>query len=382
MNIILFDSPIHRKNLLPLAFTRPIADFRIGILTIAEKWGKLYNTTKISYQTESYLSEKFPTHLTDDNYWINGALLPDNLIIESIYQLNINNALVKDGVLLAYRGEHFIPNMVSEFPYQVKLINKLWDIFLHNGEEIKKDYDLITAGRKSTGTDDIFTAIYGNELFVEEGADIKAAVINTETGPVYIGKNAQIKPGTVIEGPFALCHHARVNMGAKIRGNTTVGPYSTVGGELNNAVIFANSNKGHEGYLGNAVLGEWVNLGADTNNSNVKNNFSSVRVWNYKSESYEDSERSNCGIFIGDHAKAGINTMFNTGTVVGVGANIFGGGFPPKYIPNFSWGTSDELFELDKLDEMAEKWMKTKGKEYNKVEQKILHYIYFSNTLK
>lgn len=376
MNIILFDSPSHRKKLLPLAYTRPVAEFRVGILTIGEKWQKRLSASSVSWQTEAYLSEKFPTKISKDNFWINGALLPDNQLVNAIFTLSTNNALVKNGVLLAYRGAHFTPNIVSEFPYPVTLINHLWDIFSNNGEQIRADFELITAGRRSYGTSDIYTAIYGNELFVEEGAVMKAAVINTETGPVYIGKNAEIKPGTVIEGPFALCENSRVNMGAKIRGNTTVGPHSVVGGEVNNAVIFANSNKGHEGYLGNAVIGEWCNLGADTNNSNLKNNFSTVRVWDYVSKTYENCGRTNCGLFMGDHSKTGINTMVNTGTVVGIAANIFGTGFPPKFVPSFSWGDKGEIFDIHKLDEMATNWMKSKGKTYNETERNILHHIY------
>ena len=376
MNIILFDSPSHRKQVLPLAYTRPVSEFRIGILTITEKWQKRLSATKVSWQTESYLSAKYPTRLTKDNYWINGALLPDNQLVDAIFALSTNNALVKNGVLLAYRGASFNPCIVSEFPFEVKLINHLWDIFGFNGEQIRADYHLITAGRRSYGTNDIYTAIYGNELFIEEGAVIKAAVINTETGPVYIGKNAEIKPGALIEGPFALGEHARVNMGAKIRGNTTVGPHAVVGGELNNAVIFGNSNKAHEGYLGNAVIGEWCNLGADTNNSNLKNNFSTVKVWNYKSASFEDCGKTKCGLFMGDHAKTAINTMFNTGSVVGVAANVIGPGIPSKYIPSFSWGTEGEIFELNKLDEMVSRWMHTKGQPYNDIEKNILHTLY------
>lgn len=376
MNIILFDSPTHRKQLLPLAYTRPISEFRVGILTISEKWQKRLRATCVSWQTESYLSEKYPTKVSKENFWINGSLLPDNQLINSILSLTNNNALVKNGVLLAYRGAHFTPNLVSEYPFEVNQIKNLWDIFIQNGKQIIEDYDLITYGRKSVGITDIFTSMYGDDIFVEEGADIKAAVLNTELGPIYIGKNAQIKPGALIEGPFALCENSRVNMGAKIRGNTTVGPNSVVGGELNNAVIFANSNKGHEGYLGNAVLGEWCNLGADTNNSNLKNNFSNAKVWSYKSESYEDCGRTNCGVFMGDHAKTGINTMINTGTVIGVGANVFGAGFPSKFVPSFSWGNQHEVFELEKLDVMAMKWMATKGKEYDDIERNILHHIY------
>lgn len=289
--------------------------------------------------------------------------------------------MVKNGILLAYRGEQFTPSIVSEFPYEILMVNQLWDIFKLNPNEIRKDFELITKGRKSKTCTDIFTAIYGDDIFIEEGADIKACVINTETGPVYIGKNTIIKPGAIIEGPFALCENSTLNMGAKIRGGTTIGPSSVVGGEVNNSVIFANSNKGHEGYLGNSVLGEWCNLGADTNTSNLKNNFSNVKVWNYKSESYDDSTQVKCGLFMGDHAKAGINTMFNTGTVVGVGANVFGGGFPSKFIPSFSWGETNEVFNIKKFDLMVEKWMNTKGIEYNEMEKNILHHIYMNNTL-
>ena len=381
MNIILFDSPIHRKQLLPLAFTKPISEFRVGILTIAEKWQKRLLASQVSYQTEAYLSIKYPLKVEVDNIWINGSLIPDNQLIDAIETLSINNALVKDGVLLAYRGEQFLPTIVSEYPYKIVMLNNLWDIFMLNSIEIQKDFLIITHGRKSTICTDIFTAIYGDNIFIEENVNIKASVFNTETGPIYIGKNVKIKPGSLIEGPFAICENSVLNMGSKIRGGTTIGPNSVIGGEVNNSVIFANSNKGHEGYLGNAVIGEWCNLGADTNNSNLKNNFSNVKVWNYKTESSEDCGSSKCDLFMGDHSKSGINTMFNSGTVVGVGVNVFGSNFQSKFIPSFAWGDSNEVFKISKFDEMVTKWMNSKNQQYNEIDKSILHHIYMHNDL-
>jgi UDP-N-acetylglucosamine diphosphorylase/glucosamine-1-phosphate N-acetyltransferase len=266
-----------------------------------------------------------------------------------------------------------------QFEGSVTAIQKSWHIFQVNAAEIRKDYELITAGRRSEALEDPHTIVYNaSQVFIEPGAKIKAAVLNAEGGPIYIGKNAEVQEGSLIRGPFALCEGSTVNMGAKMRGDTTVGPFSKVGGEISNAVMFGYSNKGHEGFLGNAVIGEWCNLGADTNTSNLKNNYAEVKIWDYTKGGFANTGLQFCGLMMGDHAKAGINTMFNTGTVVGVGANVFGDGFPRNFIPSFSWGGASgfSTFQVRKFEETAIAVMKRRGLEYSETEKEIIQKVF------
>lgn len=342
-NLILFDPLEIRGALLPLTFTRPVAKIRVGILTISEKWEKRLNNSA-SFLTQDYLSEKYKLSVTNDNLFINGALCPNEALLKAITALENDTCLKKNGALLAARTT--TDNIAdtsqlksTEFRGEYNLIDVVWKIFQLNAQEIKADFDLITLGRTSQPLSDPHTIVYGKEnLFIEEGAIIRAAIINAENGPVYIGKNAQIHEGAIIKGTFALCENSHVHIGAKIRGDTTIGPHSKVGGEVSNSVIFGNSNKGHEGFLGNSILGEWCNIGADTNTSNLKNNYADIKIWNYTNDEFKSTEQMFCGLIMGDHSKCGINTMFNTGTVVGVSANIFGPGFPRNFVPSFSWG--------------------------------------------
>ncbi|MDH5475658.1 MAG: GlmU family protein, partial [Cyclobacteriaceae bacterium] len=367
-NLILFDPLEIREALLPLTFTKPVAKIRIGILTIDKKWEKRLNTSA-SFLTQDYLSEKYPLSTTDDNLFVNGALCPNEAILEAIHQLDAESCLLKEGILLAIktRSNNIKDNTgwsPVEFKEECNLIDEVWKIFQLNAVEIKADFDFITKNRTSQPLTDPHTIVYGKEnLFIEEGAVIKAAIINAEKGPVYIGKNAQIHEGAIIKGAFALCESAHVNIGAKIRGDTTIGPHCKIGGEVSNSVIFKYSNKGHEGYLGNSVLGEWCNIGADTNTSNLKNNYADVKIWNYSKEGFKDTKQMFCGLIMGDHSKCGINTMFNTGTVVGVSANIYGPGFPRNFVPSFSWGGAAGFttFQLRKVYEVAEKVMGRKN---------------------
>ncbi|GAB4330415.1 MAG: GlmU family protein [Flammeovirgaceae bacterium] len=390
MNIILFDDPILRTNFLPLTFTRPISEIRIGILKISEKWSKRLQTN-IFYLTESYLQNKYPdTDTDDDHLYINGALLPNELLIHAIMTLKTGEVLVHGGKYLAfkasgrYKNNKLLTNVMEKmkqipFEGEADMINYPWEIFQKNRNQIIADFQIVTAGRKSEKISDKYTKVYGKQhIFIEEGANIKASVLNAEEGVIYIGKNAVIQEGSLIRGAFALCEGATLNMGAKIKGDTTIGPFCKVGGEVSNSILFGYSNKGHEGFIGNTVIGEWCNLGADTNTSNLKNNYSSIKVWNYAQEKYIDSHLQFCGLLMGDHSKCSINTMFNTGTVVGVGANIFDYGFPPKFVPDFSWGGNQSFVEadFDKTCEIAERMMARRHITLNKEDKAILKKVF------
>ncbi|MEP2771542.1 MAG: GlmU family protein [Fulvivirga sp.] len=383
MNIILFDDPSIRPALLPLTYTRPVAEIRIGILTITEKWKARYRD-QVSHATVDYLQEKYPTIKADENLMINGGICPDDKLIIAIDSLNMGEALVDNELILAAKTQHVDFDGLKSFKQvtyngDYRLVNQPWHIFKYNAEQIKADFDLITKDRVSADLTDPHTIVYGREnLFIEEGAKIKAATIDAENGPVYIGKNAQVHPGAIINGSFALCEGSHVNMGAKIKGDSTIGPYSKVGGEVSNSVILGYSNKGHDGFIGNSVIGEWCNLGADTNTSNLKNNYADVKIWDFAKGGFKDTGEMFCGLIMGDHSKCGINTMFNTGTVTGVSANIFGSGFPRNFIPSFAWGGANGFttFQLRKVKEVAEKVMERRGMIYDDVEHNILTKVF------
>ena len=383
MNIILFDDPTIRINLLPLTFTRPVGTIRIGIFTIAEKWNN-YMGSQPSFSTEKYLSKKFTIKLTQDNYWINGAVCPDPQLVKAIASLKIGEGLVKDSRMIALRtSENEIPEVITgvvkEYSDNITIIDQVWKIFQLNGAQIREDYKLITKNRKSAGITDKYTRTYAEEnIFVEEGVSIKAALLNAENGPIYIGKNAKIHEGAMIRGPFVLCEGSEISMGAKMRGDTTIGPYSKIGGEVSNAVLFGYSNKSHDGFLGNSVIGEWCNLAADTNTSNMKNNYEDIKIWNYAKEGFMDTGFMFCGLIMGDHSKCGINLMFNTGTVVGVSANIFGDGYPRTFIPSFAWGGASGFatFQLNKALETAAKAMSRRNVVLDESDKEILTHIF------
>ena len=383
MNIILFDDPVARQSLLPLTYTRPVALIRVGIITIAEKWGK-HLSLPYSFQTEDYLLEKYPISLESENLFINGGVCPDEKLLLAINKLVMGEGLIWNEILIAAKTDNLnlkdLTNLKQiQFGSEITYIDQSWKIFKLNAAQIKSDFKLITKGRSSANITDLHSIIYGREnIFIEEGASIKAAIINAENGPVYIGKNTQIHEGAIIKGPFALCEGSHVNMGAKIKGDTTIGPYSKVGGEVSNSVIFGFSNKGHDGFIGNTVIGEWCNLGADTNTSNLKNNYDNVKIWSYEKEGFKDTGEQFCGLIMGDHSKSGINTMFNTGTVVGVSSNIFGSGFPRNFIPSFSWGGASGFmtFNIKKADEVAMRVMERRNLNYSDIEKNILHSIY------
>ncbi len=359
-SVILFDAPSVRTKLLPFTYTRPVADIRCGILTLAEKWANWLNSTP-SYLTEAYLQDLYLFSASDDPLYINGCLCPNQELLDGILNLPAESVLrsAKDRSILAVRtaSATWVPasdtTSLTEhiFVGEYTAIQNLWEIYLENGAQIVADFARLTARRTSALITDPFTKCYSPEnIFVEEGATLRAAILNAEGGPIYIGRHATVSEGAVIQGPFAMGEGAVVAQGAKIRPNTTLGPYCKVGGEVNNSVLFGYSNKAHDGYLGNSVLGEWCNLGANTNNSNLKNDYTSVKLYSCATQKLEDTGLIFCGLFMGDYTKAGISTMFNTGTVVGVNANVFGAGFQPKYIPSFSWGGKAEGFAPYRFD--------------------------------
>jgi UDP-N-acetylglucosamine diphosphorylase/glucosamine-1-phosphate N-acetyltransferase len=385
MGIILFDDQF-RANLLPLSFTRPVSEFRVGILTIADKW-KRYLNSEISYLTEQYLQEKYPLQIDAENLLINSAICPDKNLLDAIAKIREGEALFHDQLLIAVQlneaavKEFDINKLTSyrsvEYLNSVTRIAYPEHIFSFNGQEIRKDFELLTTGRTSASLSNT-NIILGDQIFVEDGVDAECSTFNSKTGPIYLGKDSIIMEGCHIRGPFALCEGALLKMGAKIYGMTTIGPHSKAGGEINNSVLFANSAKGHEGYLGNSVLGEWCNIGADSNNSNMKNNYAEVRLWDYSTEKFRKTGLQFCGLIMADHAKCSINTMFNTGTVVGVGSNLFGSGFSRNFVPDFSWGGSQgrEVYSLKNMFETAMKVFARRNIDFNEMEQKILTHIF------
>lgn len=396
-NIILFGDD-HWFDLLPLTFTRPICELRVGILTIREKWEKRLEG-KASFITQDYLAEKYPINIEEENLLINSTFLPDDTLVHYVKQLKLNEALLFDSELIAARLSAAEFEKLSDEKDAFQSLNgmdlsenkslvfsritKPYHIFSLNGQEMIKDFDLITKHKTSQTISSTNTVIGGYPVFLEEGAIMECCMINTVNGPVYLGKNVQVMEGCMIRGGFAACEGSVVKMGAKIYGPTTIGPYCRLGGEVNNSVLLANSNKGHDGYLGNSVLGEWCNLGADTNTSNLKNNYLPVKIWSYVKEGFEDTGLQFCGLIMGDHSKAGINTMFNTGTVVGVASNIFGDGFPRNFIPSFSWGGAAgfNTHQINKAIETAEIVMSRRNMIMSELDKNILHHIYLNTAV-
>ena len=388
MHLLLFDDPAIRPHLLPLTYTRPVAALRCGILTVAEKWQHRLGSSTVGYLTQPYLQAKFPAgEVAGPALVVNGAACPDDLLIQQVQALRPGQALycgdtliaacLADGSKVAELVQDGLE--VTQACEDVSLLERPWHLFLRNGAEIRRDFKLLTAGRTSQPVGDAHTIVYAPEnVFIEPGVKIRAAILNAENGPIYLGLNSEVQEGAVIKGPLALGEGAVVNVGAKLRGDNTIGPYCKVGGEIGNSILLGYSNKGHEGYLGNSVLGEWCNLGADTNTSNLKNNYAPVKVWSHATHRFVDTGQTFCGLLMGDHSKAGINTMFNTGTVVGVGANIFGAGFPRQFVPSFSWGgtVGFETFKLPKFAEVAERVLGRRGLAYDEVEQDIITEVF------
>jgi len=386
MAFILLDFPEDWTNLLPITYTRPVSEIRTGILTIRQKWEK-YLKHDFYYYTQDYLQEKFHLKTEANNFVLNSTVLPDELLVRAIMMLNKGQALFgKHGFIAAYseadltglKNKNFDELVRVDYEYDYLTVKHVWDIFRNNDKEIEKDFKLLTKNRESQPLSPTNTVFDKERIFVEEGAKIEAAILNPDGGYIYIGKNAVIMEGSIVRGSLAMCEGAQLKLGAKIYGATTLGPYCKVGGEVSNSVLTGYSNKAHDGFLGNAVLGEWCNLGAGTNNSNLKNNYSEVKIWNYNEEHFVKTGLQFCGLIMGDHSKAGINTMFNTGTVVGVSCNIFGDGFPRNFIPSFSWGGASGFTEYkpEKAFATAELVMKRRNKVFDEKERKILQNVY------
>ncbi len=386
MNFILFDDE-RAANFLPLSHTRPVSEMRCGIWTMREKWER-FCSVPVSYHCAQHLQNHFPKETAERNVLINGACFPTADLFGKIVELKLGEALTQGNTLIAAHVNEeqainfSIPELVlnsTEINYDGELdfLDNTWDIFSKNDAQIRIDYQYITRGKKSQPISDTNT-IMGNDIFIEEGAKVEAAILNSTTGPIYIGRHAEIMEGSVVRGPLAMGDHAVLKLSTKIYGATTIGPGCKVGGEVNNSVLFQNSSKAHDGFLGNAVIGEWCNLGADTNNSNLKNNYDEVKIWSEGKGTFVKTALQFCGLIMGDHSKCGINTMFNTGTVVGVSANIYGGGFPRNFIPSFSWGGSASMMEykLDKAIQTATKVFARRKREFSKEDAQLFQHIF------
>lgn len=382
MNYILFDGTV-RNALLPFTFTRPVADILVGILTIREKWENYLGTTTTTV-TEEYLTEKYPMVEMEQNVMINASFLPNPVLVEMIQNLNPNEAIIFDEEIIAFYTTdtqeeiNFDAYELIDYEGEFLRIENTWDIFSKNDAAIREDFVFITADRTSQPIPKSVNVIAPENVFIEEGAKLEFVTLNASTGPIYIGKNAEIMEGSVIRGPFALCESGRVKLGSKVYGATTVGPHSVIGGEVNNSVLFGYSNKGHDGFLGNSVLGEWCNIGADSNNSNLKNNYEEVRLWSYETEGFAKTSLQFCGLMMGDHSKCGINTMFNTGTVIGVSTNIFGAGFPRNFVPSFSWGGAAgfSTYLTSKAFQTAKIVMARRNVAFSEEDAKILEHVF------
>lgn len=385
MNYILFDSA-SRKYLLPLTFTRPVADIRFGILTIRKKWERYLKVTTSSL-TENYLGIKFPLIKSDVNMLIDGSICPNQALVEAINDLKEGQALVKDDAILAMcLNANSLDNIgdgsdemeIIETNIDFLRVTNTWDIFSKNDQAIRDDFALLTEGRKSQPLPKTNNYLHPENIFIEEGAVVNFATLNAATGPIYIGKSSEVMEGAKIRGPFALCEEAVVKMGAKIYGPTTIGPYSKVGGEINQSVIFGYSNKAHDGFLGHSVIGEWCNIGADSNTSNLMNTYEEVKLWSYAEDCFVQTGLQFCGTIMGDFSKCGINTMFNTGTVVGVSANVFGAGYQRNFIPSFSWGGTMGIqdYDLKKAFKTNDAVFSRRNKKFDKTEKDILTEVF------
>lgn len=386
-HIIFFDDATW-EELQPLTLTRPVCEIRTGIFTIRKKWMKYLDGSDFSYITRDHLKCKYKFSPAKTNIIINSSFLPDNEVAKTIKKLTGNSVLMHGNIPVAAKLNNeniseYIKGAYSnfkivEYAEPVARLRNFCDIFSLNASEIIKDFNIHTKGRRSQPFSKTVRIHGSHPVFAEEGARAEFCTVNTNDGPVYLGKNAEIMEGCLIRGPFAICSDATLKMGAKIYGGTTVGPHCKVGGEVNNSVFFAYSNKAHDGFIGNSVIGEWVNIGADSNNSNLKNNYAPVKMWNYKAKKFTNTGLTFAGLIMGDHSKCSINSMFNTGTVIGVSCNLFGTGFHRNFVPSFTWGSPAGYirFNYDKALEVAKLMMKRRELEPDENDKSILNYIY------
>ena len=381
MNYILFDGP-RRNNLLPLTYTRPVAEIRVGILTIREKWEAFLEST-ITFVTEDYLSDKYPMVEFEKNIFINASFLPNNKLVNLIINLKPNELINSGDDLVAFYSKENQDEVDLEsfkkitYNDKVLQLNSLTDIFKINSSAIIEDFTLLTKNKNSSKISKTNNLINPDNIFIEEGVNMEYSTLNASNGPIYISKNCEIMEGTLIRGPFALCEYSTLKLGSKIYGATTIGPHCKIGGEVSNSIVQGYSNKGHDGFLGNSLIGEWCNLGADTNTSNLKNNYADVKIWNFDKNKFLSTGEQFCGLIMGDHSKSGINTMFNTGTVVGVCSNVFGSGFPRNFIPSFSWGGNKGFsdYRIEKVFEVNDKVMKRRNCIFSDQDKVILTHL-------
>ncbi|MBV6646590.1 MAG: GlmU family protein [Cyclobacteriaceae bacterium] len=385
MTTVLFDFHIDWKQLLPLTYTRSISDLRVGIMTLHEKWERYFGEGFVEVQTQDYLQPKYLMAQASDWLVINSTICPNPNLVAALKDLLPGEKLTSDSVFLGARinaevlNEKILDSLKTKrFDAEFNKISFCWDLFRLAGAEIRQDYELITEGRQSAEITDPHTITYGKDIFLEEGVKIRAAILNAENGPIYLGKDSEVSENAVIRGPFALGEKSIISIGTKIRGDSSIGPFTKAGGEISNSVILGYSSKGHEGFLGNSVLGEWCNLGAGTNNSNLKNNYAEIKMWDFQKDGFYDSGLQFCGLIMGDHSKCSINTMFNTGTTVGVSANIYGEGFPKNYIPSFAWGGSAGFvtYQTRKAFETAKLAMARRDKVLDEKEETILKKVF------
>lgn len=378
MNIILHDNGKHLK-FAPLSLTRPVGNLRMGMFTNDERWKMYQPNATVSYVTEEYLSKKFPAQLTSDNYYVNAAVIPSENLIELLSALAVGEAIYQGEEWIAFRGEVLTLEGAKQLQISdLIILEERWHLYQKNGEVLQADFDFYTKDKKSQPLSSTNTLIGdASQIFLEEGAVVEASILNTKSGPIYVGKDAEIMEGSVVRGALAMAEHSALKLATKVYGPTSLGEHCKVGGEVNNVIFQAFSNKGHDGFLGNSLVGEWCNLGADTNSSNLKNNYGLVKAYSYESGSIDATDVQFMGVCMGDHSKCGINTMFNTATVIGVSANVYGGDFPPKYIPSFAWGGSDGFvnFKLDKALEVAENMMGRRKVELTAEDKEILEYV-------
>lgn len=378
---LLFEDKNIIKDFFPLTFTRPSAELRAGILTFAERWQRLLGITQVNYLTADYLQGKYPyTGVSEEvTLFIYANFLPTPRFLEQVRSLEVGESITYQGRQLAFLGKSITLSSIPSIEWEEPLVlfEKPTDLFTYNDKAIEFDFELLTKGRTSAPLSPT-NGFLGDKanLFIEEGAKVEFATLNCQKGKIYIGKDVEVMEGSHLRGSIALCEHATVNMGAKLYGATTIGPYSKVGGEISNSVIWGYSNKGHDGFLGNSVLGQWCNLGADTNVSNLKNTYNTIQLWDYQKGDYTSSGLQFCGVLMGDHSKTAINTQINSGTTVGVFANLFSAGFPSKYIPNFAWGASAEKYYLEEAFAVAERVMARRGIAFDEKEQYILQWLF------
>jgi UDP-N-acetylglucosamine diphosphorylase/glucosamine-1-phosphate N-acetyltransferase len=375
MKIKLDDNGMHLR-FAPLTLTRPIGSLRFGIFTNEERWKFYLPDAEIHFETAVYLQSKFENNSYPD-LTVNACIIPDEELIAAAINLEADEQLVYEDIWIAKKDEG--QNKVHFKGEKPLVLDNRWDLFEKNYWAIQKDFSALVQVKKSIQLSETNILIGSPDfLFIEEGAKVEGAILNTTQGPIYVGKDAEIMEGSMVRGPLALCEGATLKMGAKIYGATTIGPHCKVGGEVSNVIFQAYSNKGHDGFLGNSVIGEWCNLGADSNTSNLKNNYSLVSTYSYETQKEEKTNVQFMGLTMGDHSKCGINTMFNTASVVGVFSNIFGSGFPKKYVPSFQWGNAEELevFQFEKAIIAANNMMERRGLKLSDADIQILRHIF------